>query len=196
MYFALLCGSDSRPLGQVQNCPHHLWILQVENFPEDLSFSLSELPWALKPAHSSHLNRIPAQSLKGRTGPSTTSTILHEYGYYCTLLGSFLWRPSLVLDELLEDKFGHKRTNSYMISFIWKLPEESIRDRKQNGVCQGQKRGGNEEILFNGTEFQFRWCSGDGMVAQQCKLLNDFSLEWYTWKWLNDTLYVMYILLQ
>ena len=40
MYFALLCGSDFRPLGQVQNCPHHLWILQVENIPQWISASL------------------------------------------------------------------------------------------------------------------------------------------------------------
>lgn len=32
------------PLGRSRTCPHHLWILQVENFPEDLSFLLSELP--------------------------------------------------------------------------------------------------------------------------------------------------------
>lgn len=89
MYFALLCGSDSRPLGQVQNCPHHLWILQVENFPEWISASLVRTALSSrKPVHSSHLNRIPAQSLKGRTASSTISTILYTWIFvtHCLIL--------------------------------------------------------------------------------------------------------------
>lgn len=136
----LLCGSDSRPLGRSRTVLTISGFSRLRTSQSGSQLLLSELPWAQGgPVHSSHLNRIPAQSLKGRTASSTTSTILYTWIFvtHCLILPM----RGLVWSWMnLEDKSDTKGQILYDFIYMSYL-EESIQRQKTEWCLPGPERG-------------------------------------------------------